>query len=65
MNVLIHLMVTDNIDKLINDVTWLNNHRKELISFGTNVDELSRRYELKKLSSKRLLSRVRNTPECK
>lgn len=58
-------LIVKNIDKLDDQLTRLRLDRKELIEFGANVDELSKRYESQKLALKRLLLRVRNTPDCK
>lgn len=54
----INRIITKDIDELDLD-------RKELVEFGVNPDELTRRYESQKSKLKNLLLRIRNTPDCK
>lgn len=61
-------IVTNDIDELdlrLVRLAGTRNARKELIEFGANPDELTRRYESQKSKLKNLLLRVRNTPDCK
>lgn len=58
-------IITNDIDELDNRLGGIINTRKELTEFGANPDELTRRYESQKSKLKNLLTRVRNTPNCK
>ncbi len=58
-------VVSDNIDVIDDKLTRTRNSRKELIALGANPDELANRFESKKSILKNLLSRIRNTPDCK
>lgn len=58
-------IITKDIDELDLRLAGIRKDRKELIEFGTNPDELTRRHESQKSKLKNLLLRVRNTPDCK
>lgn len=55
----------DELDLRLVRLAGTRNARKELIEFGANPDELTRRYESQKSKLKNLLIRIRNTPDCK
>jgi hypothetical protein len=61
----IDLIITNDIDELDSRLAGIRHTHKELIEFGANPDELTRRYESQKSKLKNLLLRVRNTPDCK
>lgn len=61
----IEQVITDDIDALDLRIDKKRRTRKELIEFGANPDELIRINESQKSKLKNLLTRVRNTPECK
>jgi hypothetical protein len=58
-------IIGDDIDELDSRLAGIRRDRKELLEFGANPDELTRRYDWRKLKLKNLLIRVRNTPDCK
>lgn len=61
----IYRIITKDIDELDLRLAGIRKDRKELIEFGANPDELTRRHESQKSKLKNLLLRVRNTPDCK
>lgn len=58
-------IIANDIDELDEKLVRIVHGHKELIEFGANPDELTRRYESQKSKLKNLLIRVRNTPNCK
>lgn len=58
-------VITEQIDEQDDKLSNIKRAYKGLIGLGANPDTLAKIHDIKKSRLKNLLTRVRNTPECK